>query len=82
MNCCARSRAKSEHEKYRLRYEHLKSSDRIVADCFDGWARSSILLRILMLRREGLLTDEHLSRMSEDTRDSLETLSQLEGMEG
>ena len=36
------SHAESEHEKYRRLYEHVKDSDRVVADCFDDWRRSNI----------------------------------------
>jgi hypothetical protein len=68
--------AESEHEKYRNLHQHAKNSDRIVADCFDGWRRSNIWFKIPVLRREGLLTDEHLSQMSDEIKDILEMLAQ------
>ncbi len=70
------SHAESEHEKYRNLYQHVKNSDRIVASCFDDWRRSTIRLKIPVLRREGLLTDEHLNQMSDEIKDILKMLSQ------
>ena len=66
------SQAESEHERYRSLYRHFKDSDRIVANCFDDWRRSNVRFKLQVLRREGLLTDEHLSRMSNEIRDLLE----------
>jgi len=70
------SQAEPEHEKYQNLYQHVKDSDRIVADCFDDWRRSNIWLKILALRHEGLLTDEHLIHMSDKVKDLLEKFTQ------
>ena len=72
------SQAESEHERYRSLYQHVKDSDRIVADCFDDWRRSNIWLKIPALRREGLLTNEHLSEMSDEIKDLLERFNKLQ----
>jgi hypothetical protein len=58
----------SEHEKYLKMYDHIKKSDKIVADCFNDWRRSNIWLKIQCLRRHDLLTDEHLNQMSDGVR--------------
>jgi len=70
------SQAESEHEKYRKLCQHVKDSGRILADCFDDWRRSNIWLKILVLRKEGLLTDEHLIHMSDKVKDLLEKVTQ------
>ena len=60
--------SESEHEKYLKMYDHIKKSDKIVADCFNDWRRSNIWLKIQFLRHHDLLTDEHLDQMSDDVR--------------
>ncbi len=62
----------SEHEKYLKMYDHIKKSDKIVADCFNDWRRSNIWLKIQYLRRYDLLTDEHLDQMSNGVRTLIE----------
>lgn len=60
--------SESEHEKYLKMYDHIKKSDKIVADCFNDWRRSNIWLKIQCLRRHGLLTDAHLYQMSDGVK--------------
>lgn len=60
-----------EHEKFLRLYGHITDQNEVVADCFDGWRRSNVLTKLLALRRHGLLTDEHLSRLSDETRGKL-----------
>ena len=69
------SQAKSEHERYLILYKHIHDSNRIIASCFDDWRRSNLWTKILLLRREDLLTDEHLSQMSDQIKDDLERSS-------
>jgi hypothetical protein len=76
------SPGESERDRYHRLYRHVKDSDRIVGDCFDDWRRSNILFKIPLLRREGLLTDEHLSQMSDEVKDFLERLARLENESG
>jgi len=68
------STKKTEHEKYLELYRHVNDSDRIVADCFNDWSRSNIWLKILPLRRHGLLTDEHVSQLSEESSELIKVL--------
>jgi hypothetical protein len=58
---------KSDHEKYLAVYDHIKKSDRVVAKCFSDWRRSNIWLTIPLLYKEGLLTEDHLKNMTEET---------------
>jgi len=62
-----RDARRSETEKYRELYQHVRDSDRIVADCFDDWRRSNLWLKLGQLCKHELLTPDHLTRLSEDT---------------
>ncbi len=66
------STGKSEHKKYLWLYNHIRKSDKIIADCFNDWSRSDMLLRIPLLRYHGLITDEDLNNMSQDITDVIE----------
>ena len=39
----------SEHGKYLKMYDHIKKSDKIVANCFNDWRRSNIWLKVQFL---------------------------------
>jgi hypothetical protein len=67
----------SEHEKYLALYRYLQDADRIVGDCFNDWRRSTIWLTVGILRRHGLLTEEHVQHLTDETQDLLKTFSQL-----
>lgn len=82
INVCAseilRSDTGSEHEKYLKLYEHIKESDDIIADCFNDWRRSNLWLKLPLLRRYELLKDEHISRLSDESRELLERFAPLD----
>ncbi len=64
----------SEREKYRDLYHHILDADKIVAQCFDDWRRSNIRLKLIALYHHGLLTEEHISHLSEETKDFIKRL--------
>ncbi len=68
------SQAESEHDRYLALYRHVRDSDKIVAACFNDWRRSKMLWTIPVLLREGLLTKDHLSHMSDETTQFLHNL--------
>lgn len=70
----------SPTEKYYRLYDHIEASDRIVADCFDGWKRSSITIFASNLLREGLLFDEILESLSESGRTVLHEIQRIREM--
>ena len=55
-----KSEVNSEREKYGRLYRDIKESDDIVADCFDDWRRSTLLMKLVALQRHGLLTSDHM----------------------
>ncbi|MCK5835833.1 MAG: hypothetical protein KAH09_01085 [Desulfobacula sp.] len=65
----------SEHEKYLKMFDHIKKSDKIVADCFNDWRRSNIWIKIQSLRHYDLLTNDHFDQMS----DQINVLLQHQG---
>jgi hypothetical protein len=62
-------RSSSQHEMFLRLYSYINDQNEVVADCFDDWRRSNILAKLSHLRLHGLLTDEHLSRLSAETRE-------------
>lgn len=58
----------SQHERFLHLFRHVMQENEIIARCFDDWRRSNIIMNMLWLRKEQLLTDAHLSHLSEETR--------------
>ena len=63
-----------EVDKFRTLYSHVKESNRIIAECFDDWRRSTLWMKIIALHHHGLLKDEHLVHLSEKTQSRLREL--------
>jgi hypothetical protein len=61
----------SEHERFQRLFEHTVRGNKAIAKCFDDWRRSNIVIKLLALRQEGLFTDKHASRLSDQTREIL-----------
>src|SRR5215831_19072166 len=66
----------TECEKYQGLREHVYSESERVARCFDDWRRSNIIMKLLALHQERLLTEEHISHLSTETRQRLKGLSE------
>jgi hypothetical protein len=66
--------ALSEHERFLRLFEQVMNNNEIIAKCFDDWRRSTLFLKLLCLRDERLLTDEHLSHLTEETQKRIEQL--------
>ncbi len=67
----------SEHERFLKHYRHIQDSNRVVGDCFDDWKRSALLLRLAALQYHGLLTQEHIKQLSEETQEKLREFREL-----
>jgi hypothetical protein len=70
-----RSAEMSERDKYKALYQHMQDSDDTIAHCFDDWRRSNILIKVMALSRNGLLTDEHMRHLSDETRNLLRNMN-------
>lgn len=64
----------TQHEKYIKLNKHIRKSDKIAANCFDDYRRSTLGLTLMKLREEKLLTDRHLENFSDATREFLEKI--------
>jgi len=67
----------SEHKKYLSVFDHIHDSDRIVADCFDDWRRSTLMFKLYALHRHDLLKEEHIQQLSGETQQLLKELKTL-----
>ena len=67
----------SEYEKYLKHYEHVKNSDRIVAECFNDWRRSTLILKLIALQHHELMTEEQVEQLSGDTQQKLKAFKEL-----
>jgi hypothetical protein len=63
--------ASGQHERFLRLYGYIMEQNEVVADCFDDWRRSNILDKLLALCRHRLLADEHIPRLSAETRDRI-----------
>ncbi|HEU5078299.1 MAG TPA: hypothetical protein VFT72_03765 [Opitutaceae bacterium] len=61
----------SENEKRRLVYDTVRNRDRIVAECFDDWRRSRLYERCWALKRHGLLSPQHLAKLTPQSQKAI-----------
>jgi hypothetical protein len=71
------SEFESEHKKYLALYKHIEASDKIVADCFNDWRRSNLMLKLALLRRHKFLKDEHIANLSDAARELLDRIDRM-----
>ena len=62
----------SPHESYRKAFDHIHDSDRIIADCFDDWRRSTLRNKLQFLLYHDLLSPEQYAGLTEETREFLD----------
>ena len=67
----------SGYKKYLKLFEHIQASDRIVAQCFDDWRRSTLFVRIHALQCNGVLEEKHIRLLSDETQQRLELMKGL-----
>ena len=58
----------SDFDKYISNFKYIQASDQIVADCFDDWRRSKLIFRLLAIYRQGLMTEDEISKLTEETQ--------------
>ena len=67
-------RAKSFHQKYLEIYAVLHRRDREIAQTFNDLRRSRALMMIASMKGHGLLTEDELSRFSQETQELVDVL--------
>jgi hypothetical protein len=65
------------HERYLTLYRYIQEADGIIADCFNDWRRSRLSIKILALRRNDLLTDQHLQGLSPEAQEWLHKVEEM-----
>lgn len=68
------------HERYLVLYRYIHEADGIIVDCFDDWRRSTLTATILALRRNDLLTGEHVEHLSSEAQEWLRKTEEPEKM--
>lgn len=65
---------RSAHERYLELYRLLDQRNKSCADLFDDFRRSTALLQLVAIKRDGWITDEEMLRFSQETQDFVTTL--------
>jgi hypothetical protein len=69
--CSPERREPDVHEQYIKIYRLIKKWDKTVADCFNNWRRSDLILNILFLIKHQVMTDEEIDQLSADTKEQI-----------
>ena len=69
--CHFEKSSKSPHEAYLQIYKFVQDRDKIVAELFDDWRRSTVFFVLCGWLREALLTRTEFDTLSEDTQNSV-----------
>ncbi len=56
------------HDAYLKLFRYIDEQDKIVADCFDDWRRSTADITLLYWRRYELITDEEFQAFTPEVR--------------
>jgi hypothetical protein len=59
---------KNSHEQYLKLYKLIDKRDKQLADAFDDFRRSTAFSQIVLMKRQGMLTDEELAQFGKQTR--------------
>lgn len=65
------------HERYLAVFRLMKKRDRELADAFNDCRRSIALFQLAHIRRIGLLTDDEMSRFSDEIRERVRNLIKI-----
>ena len=65
------------HERYLKIFELINEGNEQMANAFDDFRRSTAVMRLGIMRRMKLLTDEELGQFSEQTRIRVEGIASL-----
>ncbi len=72
-----RAKTGGEHATYLRLFKHIQDSDRVVAECFNGWRRSIFAQHVVLLRRHKVMTDAQLERFSPGMRETVRVLLEV-----
>jgi len=67
----------STHETYLKLWEIMKNEDEKIADMFNDIRRSNAVYKLTRWKHNSLITDEELTRFSDETKESIRGLEQI-----
>lgn len=70
----SKSRADCQHQAFLKLFKLVQDEDLMIAEMFNNPGRSNAILRIMALRRNGILNDEQFSQFSEETQKRIAAL--------
>jgi len=71
---------RTAYERYLAVFKKTPKDDRVVADCFDDWRRSTIFTRILTIYWQGLFTENELQGFTQQTRERIDACRPITNM--
>ena len=80
VNEIIRDSDKDAYDRYSKMYKIVRDGDKKLADMFDGFSRSRAFTQLLMYYEQGLLNEEEIDQLSDETRERIRaTLKLLKG---
>ncbi len=73
-----RSRGTESHKYYLKLWKLLPEQDREISLMFDDFKRSNAVFKISVWKKNGIISDETLQELTEETQRRIEMLSELE----
>lgn len=74
VNDLSASRTGRVHKAYLELYSLIQKENLAIEEMFDDLRRSNALLKLSALRRHGILTDEHMIKFTDETRNRINEL--------
>lgn len=71
------NQSKTHHERYLSIFKLLEKRDKQLGDAFDNPRRSAALEQLLWMKRHKLLSEEEMSRFSQETLEIIHLLMEL-----
>ena len=59
----------SQYEVYMALYKHYEQKDKLIAECFDDYRRSTAIYKILHLLNKKVMTDDEFEGFSSETQE-------------
>ena len=71
LECGLEKREPDVHEQYLKIYGLVEKGDRMIAECFDDWRRSTIIYHIVFLIKYQVITKDEIDQLSDETKERL-----------
>jgi hypothetical protein len=71
---------KQNQEQYQVfmaLYKHYHKKDKLIADCFDDYRRSTAIYKILHLLYNKIITDDEFEGFSSETKEIVEKIKEI-----